>query len=397
MNALTTSTLAAKLARWIAFTVAFASGASGVWLSSGVVLDASGATRQPMTLDILYDLRRWQERTVVEFLHQRVALVGDSVLLADVGTKPVGMEVARAFRLRGERSLRPTFQTLAWPGLGPIAEYCLADEIVDARPNVVVLEANLRGLRGGPLGPIGFPELAGYIRSARLLEAMSLPLADAGITLDRLLFYRAIVAGGFERERVELLDRQARALHLRDKLEEAVEAKMGSRALFDRRLSIAIGGYSQSLVHGRNRAQERELMKALDAAVGGLSPDSARLRVLAATVRSIRKAGIPVLVWVAPVNVEYLQSIGVRVDGIARSVAAIRTAVVGAGAAFADLHWLLPDAAFRDSGDHVTTEGPVDGSAILGSRLASEIAPLVRGTERLPGWRPIGRIPSAVQ
>jgi hypothetical protein len=79
------------------------------------------------------------------------------------------------------------------------------------------------------------------------------------------------------------------------------------------------------------------------------------------------------LIWVAPANIEYMKSQGMAVENLDRSVEVVREVARDGGASFVDLHWMLPDAAFADAGDHVTFEEPVDGTALLGERLGREI------------------------
>lgn len=370
--------------RIAAFLVSFFVGAFAVWGLSGALLDWVNAPRRPLVLDILPEVRKWRLNMRREFLNERVALVGDSVLLSEWGARSVPAAVRESFRRRGERGPRPAVQALGWPGFHPIAEYCLADEIVSAEPDLIVLEVNLRVFHSGSLGQSGYPELAGHVTLDRFSEAMRLPLSDAGISLDRLFFYRALVASGFEQDWVDVLDRQARILNQRERAEQWIEQATGGKALFERKVSLGAVGYARSLVAGRNRSTKSRLQKNMWPIFEGIEPDHPRLQVLAATLRTFRNASIPVLVWLAPANVQYYQHIGMPVEGLARSAAAVRTVVEGEGAWFADLHWLLPDEAFADSSDHMKMEGPVDGAALLGERLALEIAYALKRTRR-PG------------
>jgi hypothetical protein len=359
----------------LGFVLSFLASAASVWLLSGALLALVGSSRRPLVVDIYPQARKWRRSMQRDRVHDRVALIGDSVLLSDWANS-VPVQVRHGLSLRAPRLVN--VQSLGWPGLGPIAEYCLADEIIAAGPDLIVLEVNLRGFVAGPLGSAGYPELAGHIETGRLLEAATLPLSDGGITLDRLLFYRALVASGLEQSWIDVLDRQARLVHERDRLEEWIDATAGRKGRLERKVALGIVAYARSLVPGRNRATRARLQKNMWPAFEGVSPDTARLRVLGATLRTFRKAGIPVLVWLAPANVEHFRYLGLNVEGLAHSAAAVRQVVEGAGASFVDLHWLLPDEAFADSSDHVTMGGPVDGAAILGDRLALEIMKAMR-------------------
>jgi hypothetical protein len=373
------------LFRAAGFVLSFIASAASVWLLSGAVLTLVGSSQRPLVVDIYAQARKWRRSLQRDHVHDRVALIGDSVLLAEWGNS-VPVQVRNALWMHGAPQLN--VQSLGWPGLGPISEYCLADEIISAKPDLIVLEVNLRGFVAGPLGTAGYPELAGHIKTERLLEAATLPLSDGGITLDRLLFYRAIVASGFESAWVDVLDRQARLVHERDGLEEWIDAKMGGSALYGRKVSLGIVAYARSLVPGRNRATRARLQKNLWPVFEGLPPDTGRLRVLGAALRTFRRAGIPVLVWLAPANVQHFRYLGLDIEGLGRSAVAIRQVVEAADASFVDLHFLLPDDGFADSSDHVTMGGPVDGAAMLGDRLALEIVKALRDrSARTPGER----------
>ena len=89
-----------------------------------------------------------------------------------------------------------------------------------------------------------------------------------------------------------------------------------------------------------------------------------------ATLERFRRAQIPTVVWVAPVNVEHVRSEGLILEGLEESIATIREAVESTGAGFVDFHALLPDRAFRDAGDHVNALGRSNGTDALGNQLA---------------------------
>lgn len=372
----------------VAFAVAFLTSAYAVWRLSGAVVRALGIERRPIVLDFVVELRRWQIGMVGDWSRTRIALVGDSVLLGDPYAKTVPDEITRTVAGLSDPSSRPGVHALAWPGIGPIAEYCVIDEIIAVRPDLVVLEVNLRSVGTGPLGAVGYPEFAGFIPEDRLLEAGGLPLSDAGITFDRMLTYHAIVAAGRERDWFYFADRQARVLHVRDAFEEWLEFETGRTELADRKVILGLTAYANVLLPGRNRAQREAAEKSLRGAIDGVSRNSARLRVLGALLRRIHDAGVPALVWVAPVNLEHLKYLNVPLDGLDRSAEAVRAIAAANGASFLDLHWALPDRAFIDSGDHVTFEEPVDGTAMLGGRIGREVARALGDRVRAPGAAP---------
>jgi hypothetical protein len=96
---------------------------------------------------------------------------------------------------------------------------------------------------------------------------------------------------------------------------------------------------------------------------------------MAAAVRSFAKAGVPVVVYVVPANLEHFERLGVLDEaGLQVTLAHLRRAVEGAGGTLLDLHALLPDAGFRDAGGHFEFEAPLDGPLLVAERLA----PIIR-------------------
>jgi hypothetical protein len=126
-------------------------------------------------------------------------------------------------------------------------------------------------------------------------------------------------------------------------------------------------------VPGKVRQNRQAAEKALAGVLGGIGSRAPRLVVLEALLEDLHRARIPVLLWVSPVNVEHLRSLGIRLDGLDRSMSTVEAAVRRTGADFVDLHAFLPDAAFRDAGDHMTANGDPDGLALVAARLVPEI------------------------
>lgn len=343
------------------------------WLAVERVLAVFQPARSNMTLDMIDVLRRFQDELLNDQGHRRVALIGDSMLVGPPGSVPLPDRVESLANHRKREESQVSVHTLSWPAWGVIGEYCMADEIIRAKPDLIVLELNLRTLESGSLGAFAYPELAGWIRSPRLLEASNLPLLDAGITLNRLLLYRLLITSRLEDAWVGLLDRQARLLHSRELLEDWVETKTGITTVAVRQVSAAASTYHRLLVPGKMRAQRAHVDTMLGAVLGGIDAHNGRLEVLEALLRTFRRADIPVLVWVSPVNVQHMRSIGLSMDGLDKSLAVVQALVEKAGAHFLDLHAALTDPAFRDSGDHYTLDGEPDGTAILAARLASAI------------------------
>jgi hypothetical protein len=170
-----------------------------------------------------------------------------------------------------------------------------------------------------------------------------------------------------------LLDRQAKLLNTRDLLEGFIERRSGVSTSAERRLVAAADGYARMLAPGTSFASVQHVEEMLGAALGGVDRENPRLKLLRLVLTELRAEGIPTLVWVSPVNVEHMRSIGLSMEGLERSMGTIRAVVESTGASFLDLHDLLPREAFRDSGDHYTGDGRPNGAAIVAARLGPAI------------------------
>lgn len=361
------------LFRIVSFGLAFLVSASAVWVAGELAVASSGADRGPTALDIMGNVRTWRKRLAHDHRRRRVALIGDSMLGSEGDIPSLADMVPARLNASKPKKSRVSVHPLVVYGWTMIGEYCAADEIIAAKPELVVLELNLRALQPFPLAAAGFPELGGLIRGPRLLEAALLPLSDAGITLDRLLFHRLLVKYDLEDPWLALFDRQARLLNSRDVLERWIEKKTHVETVDLRKFSSVEEVFRRQLAPGGHRSQRWHVEATFGAVLGGMERPNARLEVLGALLDHLRRAGVPVLVWASPVNVEYMRSLGLSMSGLDRSMVTIRRTVEQNGATFLDLHALLRDEAFRDLGDHYTLEGEVNGAEHVAEPLAEAI------------------------
>ena len=139
--------------------------------------------------------------------------------------------------------------------------------------------------------------------------------------------------------------------------------------------------YKTLELHQRRRAQftpgppERETQalarSRLAVVLAGVEPDHPVPRVLRATLEVFRERGIPVFVYIVPINVEHLERIGLRDrEGLRRGVESVRRVVLAGEASLIDLHDLLPDASFTDGGGHLVSSGALDAPTIVARRIA---------------------------
>jgi hypothetical protein len=355
------------------FALAFGASAAAVWFGGARAVRLSGADRLPVTLDFAASVEQWHADLSDDRGSRRIAFVGDSMLWGFEGGTPLPDSVLRIVNRSVPRNRRSSIHTLSWGALTMDGEYCIADELIAAKPTLLVLELNLRALQPGPLGPASYSELAGFIRWPRLAEAAFVNLSDAGITLDRLLFYRFLVANHFEGAWLGLLDLQSRLFNSQDILEGWLEKKTDVETVATRRRESALYSFARLLIPHTAKATAAHTTEMLGAVLDGLDDDNSRLRVLKALLRDLRRANVPLLVWVSPVNVQHMRHLGMSMDGLDRSLRTIREAVEATGARFLDLHAILPDEGFRDSGDHYTLSGELDGAALVAARLGPAV------------------------
>lgn len=341
-------------------------------------VDAAGVPRPEVPLDVIaaFEGRLARLAAGAGGREERIAFLGDSTAVADPPTRAVPHQLALAANRRTGGEPRVHVFSLAHPGLGPSDFYFLADEVARARPDAVVLTFNPASLARVWARRLNRPQLAGWIRPGRLPEAVSMPLDWIDVTADELLLYAGLVRAGLADAWRWISAEQARVGSARAALEQALDARggdgrAGAHARFTRaRIEVL-----------RARAAEpggarTGLLGRYGVALRGLSADHPILDVLGATVRLFAERNIRVLVYFVPVNVEDLREAGVYDRrGLERTASAVANAVRSNGGEFADLHDLLPDAAFRDPQGHYAHTGSVDGPRLVAEALAPLVVP----------------------
>jgi hypothetical protein len=384
-----TSSAPHVFARVVLFWCAFALGASSVWLGARRAIEVFQIGEVPLAFSLQEIAHDFSTRLGADPARHRIAMIGDSTLWPakgmrspDIQTLPARLETA--LHKYGELADGVTLHTLRIPGLTIAGMYFVSDEIIAAHPDQIVLALNLHGLNREAQRKFSRIEVAGWLRGQQFLEALGLPLFDTGLTTDRLLFYRTLVASGAAPSWRSVEQLQGRAFKLREALAERLDAQLGTRASADlqRGLALAHLGRFTIEVAGRPRMSRESAQRNLAPVLRGVTAREPTLRVLAALLARFRRAHIPTLVYIEPINVEHVRQLGFSLDGLSRSLRSIRRTVESAGAQLADLHAVLPDGAFRDEGDHYTFAGQPNGTF----RLASQLASVLRA--RLPPIAP---------
>lgn len=258
-------------------------------------------------------------------------------------------------------------RTVASPGFGAFSHYFLGDRVLEAEPDLIVLSVNLRWFSPTWRG-IDPMEVAGLLPVRRWPQAFALPIGAAGLTADRLVFYRALMASGALHRWYRLRQEQLRVGvgwdAVAQRLQELADAPEG-RAYLEAHGRHAL---AMRVKDGRWTPEHARLV--MDPVFEGIDPHSPPLRALEATLSHYCAAGVELIVYVAPINVDHLRSIGVYdAEGAAAAIAQLRAIAEERGARFLDLHALLPDGAFRDHNHHLHTAGAIDGAGEVAARL----------------------------
>jgi hypothetical protein len=346
-------------------------------------LEATGTHYSGVGLDLVWDLRRplrvlreSRDRGGIE----RVAILGGSTVVS----YPDGRRIADRLAEAANRATRgdPPVQVfqLAIGGMGPFDYYFIADVIASARPDQALLAFNLGSFGEGWRTRLTRPELAGFVRPARLGEAIRLPLHWIGLTTDQLLFYSTLIASGGYQPWRRLLRQQVRLGSVRSTLEEWVGDAVGAQSGAEFEDALNRARLRRIVLPENGRRYNRQQLRFHYApALDGVDGDHPVLRVFAATLSLLERNGIRTLVFTVPMNIEHIDLMGLYAEeGLARTLGAVETTVRESGSHFVDLHDLLPDSAFRDAAGHFTVDGPIDGPA----RVAAVLTPLVAAEAR---------------
>jgi hypothetical protein len=385
-------TLRAKIGRRILFGLGFFAAIAGVMIPLSVALDAFEIPPGLIQSDYAEMALRIRSQMISERRESdvQILMLGDSTLMTGKGMEhrhTIPAMLDRALQPYVIRRNRLKVYPFAFPGAGYTSFYFLSEELITARPDLIVVEFNLFSLSAKWADRWGRPDHSAWLGWSGIFESMSLPLHRVGLTVDRMLWTVACVELGCGSTWNFVQREQLRVPQLLDLVRAKLVSATGMHAIDDlrdrRKEAIAAERREGPMPNRRTAAAYRSAFgKSLD----GASSDDVALRMLAATVRRFRAAGIPVVVYVNPVNVEAMKRRGVwNQSGIDRTLAALDATVVESGGCFIDLHDLLPDAEFRDPAEHLSYRGNRNGHALLVARLAPVVVERLR---RAPGGAP---------
>jgi hypothetical protein len=261
-----------------------------------------------------------------------------------------------------------SFRVIGFPGCDYFSYYPIVGDLLSRyRPAVLVMVAHLRLFRPPSADPNALVtrrnDLASMIPTSELGHAIRLPFESRGLTLPRLALARLL------------------RWHT---VETAFYAADGARAQ-----------YGEADIPWMGPPNTTDLtasfLRLLDVGLGGSNVAVTRhhptVRMMEATVRLARDAGVRVIVVGSPLPFEAMRDsvIGYDPAVYAERFAVIADAVRDAGGVFVDLHEALPRAMFHDVAGHFEA----DGATVLAKRLqpvvVSELAQATSASPRRDG------------
>jgi len=372
---------------WIPFGLAFAMLAAASAIALNALAMAAGARPGQDPLEVVHHVERGVG--ILEYSHRRpdlfrVAFLGDSTVTAYEWQHAVpnylerGLERALEERpFDGEQAGKTAkVVSLAFPGMASVGYYFLADLIGSSNPDLIVWETSFTHVSTRWWQRNARPGLSGWADSGRLLAGWPLPLDELGISLDELLLYKALTASGGEPAWRALRTAQSRVGKWRRLLEKwiAEPKDVQPESRFAIRMGYEVAEKSHRPGIGLQRYNAQLEADHYGAALTSLDPQHPSLQMLRGGLEHFRDLGIPVVVYLNPINVDNLAAVEMLDEAaITRSVEIYRRAAEDSGAHFVDLHDLFPDRYFRDAPGHFTLDDEVNGPAELAEALIDPI------------------------
>lgn len=377
------------VARWGLFLVGFTLTLVGTLAGLRLALDRAAIEIEVVTRHGVADY--YNDRVNVYLEHPRragdyrVAFLGDSMVVSYPTSHQIPALVQRHTRRLQRSGRRAVVYNLGLAGTGAFDYYFMADRIARLHPDLIIIEFNLASTSRDFQSAFSRPELSGWIAGARSLEAAWLPVNWIGLTLDRLLLYTSIIRSGRFEHWVALNEEQVRFAQARERVETWAAhrnaEKQSPEDAFRKRRGLLL--LRRNNHPGTERHSALATRNNLGTSLDGLSCDDPTVRMLGAAIRTYRALGADVLVYVNPINIDHVRTLGLLDRaGLDRSLDVIRREVTDRGGHFADLHDLFSDAGFRDRSGHFAYEGQINGPSVLASKLAPMVVELMARSSR---------------
>jgi len=291
-----------------------------------------------------------------------IAFLGDSTVMA----YPAGEKLTDELRRGLDERSPSTYGVghLAAGGASVFEFYSLAELLIDSSPDWVIIPINLASMSKGWHDLVNRPQLIGWVPLREYPTALGLPLHWWGVTLDRMLLWRSFVASGHAQLWYDVRREQLRSGRVVQHLRRSLQGVPGrGDGLPSVRWGIDPARPARYNAEGARHSY--------GVAIAGAARDHPIIALLEALLRRLGRHGLSVVVYVVPVNVDNLESLGVlEGNGLRRTIGELEAVTLRQGASFLDLSHLLPDRAFRDSGGHFTVDEPLDGPKLVAEELA---------------------------
>ncbi|HEY2387800.1 MAG TPA: hypothetical protein VGK30_12625 [Candidatus Binatia bacterium] len=304
---------------------------------------------------------------------RNVVVVGDSSMLSHYTLPPD--ETLAALLEHDAPTHGLSVSAVAFEGFDAVAYYLLADELAALHPRAVVLIANLQTFTAAWFRRthMKHPQLAAFVRPRRALEAMLLPLEQAGITnaslvvlpILRLLGASTMPAAlnGYRVRFHDALDTAATSVRAGDAIADAAPLAPGPLPGPKRRLPPQAGIRPQ----GGESAFRR-----VDLYPQHLRRDQATIQILAAAVRDLRRHGVRVVVALAPIHLQALQMTGALTGrDIPGALTLVREITRARGGISIDLSEALPRGTYFTD---VYTHFSADGNRLVAEAMLTQLA-----------------------
>jgi len=352
--------------------------AAVVWLSPALS-DVLVAKPGELPLDVIHHIdaglaRLEQTRGKPGLV--RVGYLGDSTVASYPPVRRMPALLGAALNERPDLPSPVEVVDLAYAGMGHDSFYFLAGRIAETRPDLLVIQINLRHLSSAWSWSRARKGLSGWTEWSRMPPLLGMSMERIGLTIDRLLLYGAVVhLGGFDAW-YDLAREQSRVAGLRGALEDRISERTGRKP--ERRLR-RVSGYNYQTrnvfsFEGHSRYVTERERENFGRALRGVRDDAFMLRMLGGELDVFRAAGIPFVVYLVPANLDNLRKVGVMDEpGLAKSVDAFRRVVEERGGRFLDFHAEFPDPYFSDTVGHLVYEDEIDAPAELIEKLVPSL------------------------
>jgi hypothetical protein len=314
----------------------------------------------------------------------RIAYLGDSTV-EDIWEDSLPIRLERALKKHYRRldhinaskdPISIEVHNLALPAMSNITYHFIAREIAEADPDLIVWQTSFTHTSETWLKIHTIHEFAGLLPFRDLFRIAQFPIQSLGMTLDDLLFYKLLMASDVREEWLWLKREQSHIESSLDNFRVWVARLFGKEPDFWFKVLRQQTTLTKriQILEGRRRYRGDTVIEHLGRGLAGLPEDHVSLRFLGESLATFREAEIPVVVYLNPINVEHLDTLGLRDRGVLeRGAGQFRTVVLATDSRFLDLHDLLPDAGFRDEKGNYDVTNEIDALKIM----VGEISPIV--------------------